>query len=202
MSDKYAKFEALASGEPDGSYAVIPHDIGSRIVVAAPHGGGIEPGTSEIARAIAGTVFSCYLFEGKKASGNSELHITSSNFDEPKCLSLLRRADIVLTVHGEDSESDVAFLGGRHTAAAASVRAALEQNGFTVKEHTDPCLRGIHPQNICNVGRMGAGVQLELSVGLRKSLFRSLSRTGRKEPKPRLAQFADLVRQALQKDGI
>jgi phage replication-related protein YjqB (UPF0714/DUF867 family) len=53
------------------------------VAVIAPHGGGIEPGTSELATAIAGDDFSLYLFEGLKSAGNGELHITSTNFDEP-----------------------------------------------------------------------------------------------------------------------
>jgi phage replication-related protein YjqB (UPF0714/DUF867 family) len=38
--------------------------------VIAPHGGGIDQYTSDIARAIAGAEFNLYLFEGISRSGN------------------------------------------------------------------------------------------------------------------------------------
>ena len=202
MLDKYPNFAALASAEPADAYSILVRNAGIPVVVAAPHAGGIEPGTSEIALAIAGNDLSYYLFEGKKAQGNGELHITSSNFDEPQCLALLSAACIVLTVHGEDSEAEVVYLGGRHTAAIASVRAALEPHGFAVREHSNPQLQGLNSRNICNIGRIGAGVQLELSGGLRRSFFQSLSRTGRKKPTPRLSQFSALVRHALLENGL
>jgi phage replication-related protein YjqB (UPF0714/DUF867 family) len=59
----------------------------SRIAIIAPHGGGIEPGSSTIARAIAGEDINMYLFEGiKVAKGNAIVHIASHHFDEPRCL--------------------------------------------------------------------------------------------------------------------
>lgn len=197
MPDKYQNFAALASAESADAYSIRVRNAGSPVVVAAPHGGSIEPGTSEIALAIAGSDLSYYLFEGMKDRANNELHITSSNFDEPQCLALLKAVPIVLTVHGEESEAEVVYLGGRHTAAMVSIRAVLELYGFTVREHSDPLLQGRNSLNICNIGRIGAGVQLELSRGLRRSFFQSLSRAGRKKPMPRLSQFSALVHHAL-----
>ena len=46
----------------------------TRFAVMAPHGGGIEPGTSELACAIAGKQHSYYTFSGIKTSGNRLLH--------------------------------------------------------------------------------------------------------------------------------
>jgi phage replication-related protein YjqB (UPF0714/DUF867 family) len=197
MHDKYPNFNALAAAEPADSYSILMRYTDSPIVVAAPHGGGIEPGTSEIARTIAGDVFSYYTFEGKKNDGNCELHITSSNFDEPQCLALLSTANTVVTIHGEASESEAVYLGGLSTSAQASVRVALEPHGFLVCEHSNPDLQGLHTSNICNMGRFSMGLQLELSFGLRKSFFFSLSRGGRKKPTERLFLFSALVRQAL-----
>jgi phage replication-related protein YjqB (UPF0714/DUF867 family) len=73
----------------------------------APHGGGIEPGTSELADAIAGSDLSFYTFEGLKSSGNTDLHITSTRFDEPMCLTLLASSSVVVTLHGEHSTKTV-----------------------------------------------------------------------------------------------
>lgn len=197
MPDKYVNFAALASSEPKDAFSVSVRNAGSTVVVAAPHGGGIEPGTSEIALAIAGADLSYYLFEGHKVENNSDLHITSSNFDEPQCLALLEATNIVLTVHGEESATEVVYLGGRHRAALGRIQSELDSLGFVVRRHSDPKLQGIHPRNICNIGRIGAGVQLELSRGLRSSFFESLTRAGRKKATPRLLDFGARVRAAL-----
>lgn len=202
MSDKYLNFAALAAEEAEGTYSISVHDVGSAIVVAAPHGGGIEPGTSEIALAIAGEHLSYYLFEGNKKQGNGDLHIASSNFDEPRCLSVLRSAHTVVTVHGEDSAAEVVYVGGRHSAGIVAVRQALEEIGFVVRTHQDPDLQGTHPRNICNIGSTGMGVQLELSSGLRRSFFPSLKRDDRKKPLPRLAQFAKAISDALHQHAL
>lgn len=173
MPDKYSSFPALASAESKDAYQIVVADRGSEVVVAAPHGGKIEPGTSEIARAIAGTALSFYLFEGRRRSGNRLLHITSSRFDEPQCLALLGRAKTVLTVHGEDSEKEVLYVGGRDVAAIERIRKALANASISIQQHSNPHLQGHDGRNICNVGSSGAGVQLEFSRGLRKALLTS-----------------------------
>ncbi len=193
--DKYPNYAALAAAEPAGAFVIRVRATRSAIVVAAPHGGGIEPGTSEIALALAGDDWSYYLFEGKKSDGNHDLHLTSARFDEPQGRGLLSAGRLVLTVHGADSAEAIVYLGGRHTAAVRAVRAALEPAGFAVQTHADPWLQGTEATNICNLGSAGAGVQLELSLGLRRTFFQSLTRAGRQQPTPRLAEFSARVRQ-------
>jgi phage replication-related protein YjqB (UPF0714/DUF867 family) len=202
MPDKYRNFASLAAAEPEGAYSIDVRDAGTPVAIAAPHGGEIELGTSEIARAVAADDLSYYVFEGTKADGNRDLHITSANFDEPQCLCLLRAAYTVVTVHGEDSEHEVVYLGGRDRSALASLRRTLPSYGFTAREHSNPKLHGLHPSNICNIGRSGAGVQLELSRGLRRSFFVSFFGSGRTQRTPRLARFTQAVRQALLHDGL
>ncbi len=66
--DTYSSYVELSAAELEGvDYRVLAQSR-STIVVLAPHGGGIEPGTSEIAWEVAGGEFSLYLFEGLKAS--------------------------------------------------------------------------------------------------------------------------------------
>jgi len=73
----------------------------SRVAVVAPHGGRIEPRTSEIARAIAADEFNLYLFEGIRSSKNyTALHLTSHFFDEPECLVLIAQSPFVVAIHG------------------------------------------------------------------------------------------------------
>jgi len=195
MRDTYENFAELHAAEPAEAFSIAMCDRASQVAVAAPHGGGIEPGTSEIAVAIAGGDLSHYLFEGHKRQGNTSLHITSVNFDEPRGLALLRRAAYVLTVHGEASETETVYLGGLSGSLKNALRTALEASGYVVRENAN--LQGLDQRNICNVGLMGAGVQLELSAGLRRSFFESLSRAGRQKATSRLGEFSALIRRAV-----
>lgn len=66
-------------------------------------------------------------------------------------------------------------------------------------EPADRKLQGLDPQNnICNRGAVGAGVQLELSRAVRETLFESLTREGRKHPRPRFKAFVDAVARSLE----
>lgn len=202
MADKYVSFADLAASESKASYAITLRDQGSSVAVIAAHGGCIEPGTSEIARAIAGDEYSLYLFEGLKSRRNGDLHITSTNFDEPTCKALLRSTMTVVTIHGERSPSEIIYLGGCHERAIAALRTDLELSGFRVREHSKPSLRGLDKRNLCNKGTCDAGVQMELSRGLRESFFQSLTRTGRVKAKPSLFHFSASVRRALSQTGL
>jgi phage replication-related protein YjqB (UPF0714/DUF867 family) len=196
--DKYKNFAELAAAENAGAYRIVTVHRGTGAVIAAPHAGAIEPGTSEIARAIAGAELSLYLFEGRRAQDNGELHITSTNFDEPQGLQLVSGAEMALAVHGEGSEHEsVVYMGGRDAAVREALSGRLKAAGFHVGEHADPDLQGVHPNNICNRGLSGAGVQLELSRALRLELFPSLSAKGRAAPRKRFHEFVRAVRLGL-----
>jgi phage replication-related protein YjqB (UPF0714/DUF867 family) len=143
----------------------------SPVAVVAPHAGRIEHGTSEIARAIAGEDFNLYLLEGIRRWRNYEaLHLTSHRFDEPECLGLLADCSVVLTVHGCKGAEDKVALGGLDHGLRQRLTAALAQAGIAVvpEPHRFPAT---HPQNICNRGRSGMGVQLEISGSLRNCGF-------------------------------
>jgi phage replication-related protein YjqB (UPF0714/DUF867 family) len=58
-------------------------------------------------------------------------------------------------------------------------------------------LQGVSRENICNRGRSGAGVQLELSEALRAEFFPSLDAKGRLAPRQRFYDFVSAVRNAL-----
>lgn len=195
---EYANFAALSAAEKEHKdFRVRIANRKSSTVIIAPHGGGIEPGTSEIAAVIAGPDLSVADFAGIKSKGNKILHITSTHFDEPRCMALVKAANVVIAVHGEGSEEPVVYLGGKDLKLGVRVREALEKAGFTVKEHPNPDLQGLADGNICNRNRKGAGVQLELSRGLREKFFQSLNVAGRKYPKPDLTRFANAVRKGL-----
>ena len=167
------------------------------LAVIALHGYGIEPGTSEVAEAIAGNDVSFYAFEGIKSLGNGDLHITSTRFDEPLCMALIMASSWVINIHGENSNRPIVFLGGREGGALTRLRNSLTSSGFNVDIHNNPSLQGCDLANVCNRGISAFGVQLELSKGLRRSFFESLSRVGRQTKTTHFNRFVTAVR-----DGI
>ena len=198
--DAYRNFaELCASEKEDVDFRILTvKQKGSATVIIAPHGGAIEPGTSEVATAVAGDDLSLALFEGiRPEGGNRRLHLTSTNFDEPRCVELVLGADAVIAIHGEASAEPSVFLGGRDRILGAKLKTALKHNGFAVEIHGNIDLRGLSMKNICNRGSSGAGVQLELSRGLRRTFFRALTDQGRKEPTDALFRFTAAVRQVL-----
>ena len=142
---------------------------GSSTVILAPHGGSIEAFTSDIARGIAGEEYGLYLFEGLLRAGNfASLHLPSERFDEPGCLQMLADCDRVVSVHGCSVAGEAVFIGGRDRALGEAVAARLRAEGIACQDAAEK-LAGQDPRNICNRGRAGQGVQLEVSLDLRRS---------------------------------
>ena len=168
-ADRYCCFDELGRyEEPGRDFAITAvRRAASTCLVLAPHGGGIERGTSEIARAIAGADFNLYLFEGLKPSGNVALHITSRRFDEPSCLDILSGCDLVVAVHGCKGEIEQVLLGGLDQTLKRQISDSLRNHGVHV-ESSGHAFPATDPMNICNRGRTAQGVQLELSSALRR----------------------------------
>ncbi len=170
MSDLYDSYADLAAGEAEGvHYRIRVIERASPIAIVAPHGGRIEAGTSQTAALIAADLFSLYCFEGLVAG--RRLHITSARFDEPRALALVESSDIAVGVHGRADRGDhrTIWLGGLHESLRDAIGAALERTGF--KTSTDHHMQGKAPGNICNRGRLRAGVQLELPMSLRNAFL-------------------------------
>lgn len=167
--DRYGGFAELAHHELSGKdyrITVFPRP-GSSVAVIAPHGGGIERRTSIVAREIAREDFNLYLFEGIKANHNfSTLHITSTRFDEPLCLSLISQCLHVVAIHGWASDDERVLIGGLDDRLKTRITRALQRVGIGV-QGDGHAFRGMHPHNICNRGRSKQGVQLELPNPLR-----------------------------------
>jgi len=199
MPDKYTNYRELARSEHEGTDFVIRQAVGKTTssLLLSPHGGRIEPGISEIILAVARDDLSYYLFEGIKPQGNRDLHITSPNFDEPRCLALVGNSEKVIAIHGEHSEDLIVYVGGLDTQLREHLKTALMENNFVAKEHAKPALQGTSPRNICNRGKSGAGVQLELSKGLRRSFFVSLYADGPKKPTAQFFNFVEALRTGL-----
>jgi len=167
--DRYANFANLAANEAHGiDYRIhTSAQTHSSVAVIAPHGGSIERRTSAIARAIAAEDFNLYLFEGLDAAGSFDvLHITSHRFDEPGCLNLISRCETVVAIHGCGGSEERVMLGGLDRELVNSMERAIRDTGIAVSSQ-DHAYPGTHSMNVCNRGRSGRGVQLEMSDALR-----------------------------------
>lgn len=155
-------------------------------IVLAIHGGGIEGGTSEIALAVAGyhpvTFAQCtdccgvhdlWIFEGLLSRHNGDLHVTSTNYDDPIALDLVQNSRRCISLHGfSDSDANGKIqIGGRDTELKSIVLEELTVAGIPAQVVTDLELNGNDPANICNRTTIGAGVQLEMGTTYRESLF-------------------------------
>lgn len=184
--------------------------------VLAPHGGGIEAGTSELCLAIAGYALLAedeagavppeqttvpgvpqrdyWMFEGLASS--SELHVTSTNCDDPAALAVCTRNLYAVSLHGfapkpDSPESAVSdkqiVIGGRDQRLMRNLEASFAAHGLTAQQ-ADPArkvvvtvagpnsaLNGDDPANIVNRTATGAGAQLEISTALRRAMFGDFS---------------------------
>jgi phage replication-related protein YjqB (UPF0714/DUF867 family) len=185
----YRSFEELRSQEQEGRDYQIRFDLkDERVLIMAPHGGKIERTTSKIAEAIAGENYSLYSFEGVKTDGNDVFHIESHLFDEPRALQAVKKADVVITVHGQINHKEgFVMVGGLNVSLRSEIRRQLEAGGFQTRTPPEG-LQGIDPENICNRGRLKGGVQLEISRKERDSL---------RDDNNRLKAFSEAIRRAI-----
>lgn len=172
--NRYQNFTDLSAQERENfDYRIEMDNRFSPITVFAIHGGRIEHGTSVIARAIAGADLNLYLFEGLKESGNfKDLHISSTQFDEPQALELAATSRVCITIHGfKERQKMWVAMGGLNAKVRTKIFDELLKTGLLEQEEQDPIgrLPGIDPFNIVNRCIEG-GVQIEISARLRRLL--------------------------------
>lgn len=170
-------------------------------VVLALHGGGIEPGTSELCLAVAGyhpadlspvpaggPIHDYWMFEGTRSTNNSELHVTSTHCDDPVGSSLCRGAHRAVSVHGctpaqagLPADASAVLVGGLDTALKNALLTAYAGAGITAFDAVGtPALAGTDPDNIVNRTVIGAGAQLELTTPMRTAMFTTNTRPQRR----------------------
>ncbi|MCO8273213.1 poly-gamma-glutamate hydrolase family protein [Actinoplanes sp. TRM 88003] len=193
-----------------------PGDSYPDTAILALHGGGIEPGTSELCLAIAGyhpaggvrgePLHDYWMFEGIRSSGNAALHVTSTHCDDPVAEALVAGSRRTLSLHGcspgEAGLGDNAaavLVGGRDAGLKAALLSAYQSAGFTaIDANTRPQLSGTDPDNIVNLNLPRAGVQLEMTTPFRTQFFRTQTRAGRKNTtEPIFWTFVDTTRAVL-----
>lgn len=195
--DSYSSYRELAARHVEGvDYIIVVERRASPIAIVAPHGGGIELGTSEIARAVAGADFSLYSFEGFEAEGNGVLHLTSTRFDEPRAVELVARSDIVVTIHGCEDREPLVFVGGLDAALRTRFIESLQDAGFDARADNSHHA-GNSPRNLCNRGQRGEGVQFEVSRGLRRQLFAGMRGKARAQTTEEFSRFTESLRGVL-----
>lgn len=198
--DTYQNYEELSAHERKGiDYQILHQRKGDQLLVLSPHAGGIESGVSELVREVA-TDYSMYLFEGLKVKGNHVLHITSTRFDEPICLSQVHTHHYTFALHGY-GETDVlqTLVGGTDREKAAETVKYLTQNGFhaLLLSESDQ-FAGTHPQNINNQCLTGKSVQIEISQAQRRAFFQDFRRNRRRDTQTeQFYQYTNVLKQVL-----
>ena len=190
-------YKELAQSTQEGIDFIIELRQGkSGYAVMAPHGGGIESGTAVIASAIAGSNHGYYAFKGIRADNNWPLHIPSIHFDEPQAMKMVQSCHTIITIHGCKGEGRFIYLGGRDSALRKRIAAKLIHAGYKTNVPSNVALKGEHPNNLCNRGKRGKGLQLEISESLRHFLT---ERAGmhRRRSTHHLQYFASVIRQGI-----
>jgi phage replication-related protein YjqB (UPF0714/DUF867 family) len=196
--DKYSNFAELKKNEKEGEdYTILYRKTDSKVAIMAPHGGGIEPGTIDIADTVAGSDHTFYAFKGIKKTGNKILHITSNRYDEPIGLKISKNTFIVISIHGCRDKKEMVFIGGKYQKLKEKIMVALRAAGFSAVISEVPGLRGISPENICNRCKNGKGVQLEISRGLREKMFDDLNRRSLRKKTETFYKFVNTIRDAI-----
>ncbi|MFE3144751.1 poly-gamma-glutamate hydrolase family protein [Streptomyces scopuliridis] len=174
MADVYPNWAALAAVEVEGTdYRIDVRRTPSRVSHIAIHGGSIEPGSSEVANDVASLTGQQY-YNMEALPGEApaaRLHVTSTHFDEPRCLTVQSAVMRTVSYHGLSGTDAVTHMGGRDEDLLRRIGLALEGAGFLVEWGTADEVNGDSPANIANRNRSGAGVQLEMTRGLRNSFF-------------------------------
>lgn len=174
MPDLYPDYKTLAANEVYGQAYDIRSATGRPLDWAsiAIHGGGIEGGTGEVAKAVSDNLMSYYEFRGLLPANNFDrLHVTSTNFDEPIAQGIVASSGRTLSFHGYVGTGVAqTSIGGLDETLKPAVAARLTAAGFSVITAAQE-IGGADPDNIVNENRIKAGVQLEMSRALRESFF-------------------------------
>jgi phage replication-related protein YjqB (UPF0714/DUF867 family) len=172
-----------------------------KTTILAPHGGGIEPGTSELCLAVAGyhpanlpqippagVTYDYWMLEGVRDRDNAELHVRSTGCDDGVAVSLCAGSLNALALHGfqpgppDMSEDDqVVLVGGGNAILQGYLLEGLRKAEFDARDASQHGeLDGDATCNIVNRTLLGMGAQLELSTPLRDAMFTQHTRPRRK----------------------
>ena len=155
--------------------------LGSSLGLMAMHGGGIEPGTEEIARFVSiNTGASLYVYAGRLPAGNLSLHRPShsSKLEERFLVKrFLEHVSSAISLHGHGRDQKFAYVGGLHQSMGQRFVAIAQESLPKYEWISDPemipqGIGGLNPKNIVNLPP-DQGMQLELPRGLRQTKLAS-----------------------------
>lgn len=219
-SDLYRdRVEGVEFGRRARRHEVFDDDLSQRgpvplATIVAPHGGGIEPGTSELCLAVAGyhpaslaptggPAYDYWMLEGLLSTDNDVLHVTTTHCDDAMALSLCGGARTALSLHGCTTAAanglGEVLVGGRDAALRGLLIAQLVAGGFGAVDATGHAsLGGMAPENLTNRTVLGAGAQVEIVTPVRNAMFGINTRAQRKHTTtPAFWAFTNACRTAL-----
>ena len=173
----------------------------ARTTIIAPHGGGIETGTSELCLAVAGyqpatlevtppagPTYDYWMFEGLRPADNDELHVTSTRCDDAAAVSFCAGSLNALALHGcrpvtvgLPETSETVLVGGRNFTFKQYLLEAFADRQLDARDAAPfKAINGDDPANIVNRTLLGMGAHLELTSPLRSAMFEVDTRADRK----------------------
>lgn len=203
MADTYKSMTELMQNTVEGQdWDIETYDTDSDIISMAVHGGGIEIGTTELAKLVAEKgEYNFFSFTAKLPSNNTQLHVTSTNYDAPRIIEKIQDSAHSISIHGASGTEEYTYMGGGNTALKNLIWKNLTESGFDCRESPGN-LAGVEPMNIANRTMLGMGVQLELSTEMRKAFFKDKdwSRAKREDRSTwtlKLYRYADAIVKAV-----
>lgn len=195
--DTFKSLASLKQSLTEGhDYSISVVDRDSPVTVVSPHGGKIEPGTSELARALAKQGFNLFDFQALSNTAARMGHVTSTNFRDRRLTSLLNKSTVCVSFHRMRDRHQIIYLGGANRRLKEIAARALKEAGFRCT--TDPPrLKGLDPENFVNLAQ-DKGLQVEIPVLVADSLIPDIdSRARLSSPyelqKKRSLRFSDFV---------
>lgn len=193
-SDTFKNYNELSSHYQQGKdYTIETQTKPNDVIILAIHGGRIEKGTDQLAKAIAQDDHSYYIFKAlvhkdTNKDGRNDLHLTSTHYDEPTAIQMTAQKHKVVSIHGaKDDTNKIVYMGGLNNNLRDLISAKLTTAGFKV-QMAPSNLAGKDQDNIANKSRNLQGAQLELTTALREDLLKNPSE---------MTKFANAVRAAI-----
>lgn len=178
--DHYKSFAELTSANVRGrDYQIEIAKRPSPYLVMSFHGGEIEPGSTELARELAQDRYSFYSFIGIKNNErdavsftSSDLHLTSTRFDDPELLGMARDAQFSIALHGFGGTEADFCVGGASVTQRKNLVKILSEKFPSLRscELCCPPYNGTSLKNPVNASRE-AGVQIEIGPSVRKRIL-------------------------------
>lgn len=173
MADLYPSMTALEAATVKGvDYDIYTIDKDNDVLVSSIHGGGIEIGTTELnyaVRELGG--YDSFIFEALRTSNNSDLHVTSTNYDEPTMVGMVINKKQHVALHGASGDTPIVYVGGLDFSLRNTVTDELIKRGFDAQIPPSN-IAGEEERNVSNRTNSAGCVQLEMTSQFRKNFFK------------------------------